>query len=933
LINYACTEKHSEFLNTKLFKSAVQATLLSQDILVGKAQYPTTKIGENANNYRQLGLGYANLGALLMCLGHPYDSDSGRSVAAAITSLITSTAYNFSSELARLKAPFKNWEANAEATQRVVAKHFRAHKKILSEPSIEALLEEGLDSWAQVVKASKKTGFRNCQVSVIAPTGCVVSGTRITTDKGLVKVETLGSTQGEKWQDINAWVATDIGPQVATKFFMNGVKPTRKIITDLGFEIEATLNHRVRVAGPGGYSWKFMADIAKNDILVLLRDTNITAGNAVLKSSNYIELHRHIPGTSPTPVRVPSHMTEDLAYFLGFYMGNGNTKNDRVLRFSIGKKRYEAQRSYLENIIKTSFGLSDFKDVRFKSGAYTCNIYNKDLIEFLRYNYMLKDKSPNAFIPEKVLQSTPAVLVGFIRGLFDSEGSVSRTGVSLSMTSEALINDLQVSLLSLGIVSRKVTYTNRVHSLGKRPLYKLSIAKKEELKIFRSVIGFRDADRIVKLNTICDNFGQSNKSFSHKESWYWKLLADSGGSIYNGTKENRKILTQDALNLYPNNAVFSPVKSIQDGFGLTWDLSVPNGNTYQAGGFVSHNTIGYMMDCATSGLEPELSLRKTKKMVGGGIFSTSNPMVDQALINLNYTDAERADVHQYINDKGYVEGCPTIKQEHIAVFDCSFLANTRFIAPMGHVRMMAAVQPFITGAISKTINAPSSITVEEICNIYMEAWKLGLKSITVYRDGSKASQPLSTNKKAETVAPVEAQGIVRRDMPDESATIRHKFNIGGHKGYLHVGQFEDGQPGELFIRMAKAGSTINGLMDNFGIAVSLGLQYGVPIEAFIEKYKDTKFDPQGWTGNQDIRFAKSLLDYIFRWVDLKFVQKTTAMPEPKIATVVSKEETLRDEISEDVDSAGIPCVHCGHITVPNGSCHKCPSCGATTGCS
>ncbi len=359
-------------------------------------------------------------------------------------------------------------------------------------------------------------------------------------------------------------------------------------------------------------------------------------------------------------------------------------------------------------------------------------------------------------------------------------------------------------------------------------------------------------------------------------------------------------------------------------------------------------TIGFMMDCDTTGIEPDLALVKYKKLVGGGVIKIVNNTVPQALIRLGYKPEQVEQIVSHIDSTGTIEGAPALKPEHLAVFDCSFRPQngTRFIHHMGHVKMMAAVQPFISGAISKTINMPEESTVEEIMEAYIESWRLGLKAVAIYRDGSKRVQPLSsgTSKGAKpgvgaAAAPAVAEKIVyrpvRRKLPDERASLTHKFSIGGHEGYITVGLFEDGTPGELFITMAKEGSTISGLMDSFATAVSYALQYGVPLKFFVDKFSHVRFEPSGWTGNPLVPYAKSIMDYIFRWLGAKFLGPEYALNEagdsPKMRPT---EPEPQQALPFDAAFADAPlCSECGGLMTRNGSCYKCENCGGTSGCS
>jgi ribonucleoside-diphosphate reductase alpha chain len=348
-------------------------------------------------------------------------------------------------------------------------------------------------------------------------------------------------------------------------------------------------------------------------------------------------------------------------------------------------------------------------------------------------------------------------------------------------------------------------------------------------------------------------------------------------------------------------------------------------------------TIGFMMDCDTTGIEPDLALVKYKQLVGGGTIKIVNNTTDEALTTLGYTPDQRKDIVDYINKEDTIEGAPGLSVDHLPVFDCAFRAanGSRSISYMGHIRMMAAAQPFLSGAISKTVNLPNTATVEDVEDAYMAAWKVGLKSLAVYRDGCKKIQPMSTSKtakKSEAVESVSDVVVGRRKLPDERKAIAHKFTVGGHEGYIHVGLYDTGEPGEIFIRMAKEGSTISGIMDSFATAISLGLQQGVSLQTMVEKFSRSKFEPSGFTGNPKIPRATSIMDYLFRWLEEKFlIQKPVGSVEEPVTKPVATPKTGMYSFLARTDAP--MCSECGSITVPNGSCNKCITCGTTTGCS
>jgi ribonucleoside-diphosphate reductase alpha chain len=402
----------------------------------------------------------------------------------------------------------------------------------------------------------------------------------------------------------------------------------------------------------------------------------------------------------------------------------------------------------------------------------------------------------------------------------------------------------------------------------------------------------------------------------------------------------------------------------------SWDDAVELGEEHgyrnaQATVLAPTGTIGFMMDCDTTGVEPDIALVKYKKLVGGGLMKIVNQTVPMALTKLGYSGPQVDAIIDYIDKNETIEGAPGLKESHLPVFDCAFKASkgNRSIHYMGHIKMMGATQPFISGAISKTVNVPKEATVEEIMQAYIQSWKMGAKAISIYRDGSKRTQPLNTSRDktpAElavlaAAAAQLAQQPTRRKLPDERHALTHKFDIAGHEGYITVGLFENGQPGEIFLVMAKEGSTISGFADAFAQAISYALQYGVPLQALVDKFSHVRFEPSGMTRNAEIRFAKSIVDYIFRWMASKFLSNeaqfhagvngreledgnghgtaASAVAEPapppsapKAVSASNAHSTIQNQ--EDAP----PCSTCGAIMIRSGACYKCSNCGNTSGC-
>lgn len=379
-------------------------------------------------------------------------------------------------------------------------------------------------------------------------------------------------------------------------------------------------------------------------------------------------------------------------------------------------------------------------------------------------------------------------------------------------------------------------------------------------------------------------------------------------------------------------------------------------------------TIGFMMDCDTTGVEPDIALVKYKLLAGGGMLKIVNRTVPMALRRMGYAQPQVDAVIDYVDENDTIEGAPGLKGDHLPVFDCAFKPRNgkRYIPYLAHIRMMASVQPFLSGAISKTVNMPNEATADEIMQTYLEGWKLGLKALAIYRDGCKRSQPVNTGKSKdgdEKAVSAEAKPggngakarPLRRRMPTTRQSITHKFDIAGHEGYLTVGLYEDGTPGELFITMAKEGSTVGGLMDSFGTAISLCLQYGVPVKTLCEKFAHSRFEPSGFTKNPDIPIAKSLTDYIFRWLGQTFLEgfkapapakslqadNHHAAPAAAEAPAAVKKPAAKDGVNVQVLDAQFKdfmedapiCDQCGAITVRNGACYRCYNCGNSMGCS
>jgi ribonucleoside-diphosphate reductase alpha chain len=444
-----------------------------------------------------------------------------------------------------------------------------------------------------------------------------------------------------------------------------------------------------------------------------------------------------------------------------------------------------------------------------------------------------------------------------------------------------------------------------------------------------------------------------------------RIARDHGGPFrgYEGNREPfLRVMRKHRAALKDVDRTHVP-RDLYDAAKHSWDDAVEIGQEHgyrnaQATVLAPTGTIGFMMDCDTTGVEPDIALIKYKKLVGGGLMKIVNQTVPMALSRLGYSSAQIKDIVTYIDEVETIEGAPWLQEKDLAVFDCAFkpARGSRSIHYMGHIKMIGAVQPFISGAISKTVNVPKEATIEQIMQAYLDAWRLGAKAISIYRDGSKRTQPLNTSREQQKIVADQVQierltmQPVRRKLPDERQAITHKFDIAGHEGYITVGLYEDGTPGEIFLVMAKEGSTISGFADAFAQAISYALQYGVPLQVLVDKFSHVRFEPSGMTKNADVRFAKSIVDYIFRWMATKFlsteaqyhagVNRREEADPAESADAAPAESRPGGRVNGGMASLAAiqnqedapPCSTCGAIMVRSGSCYKCANCGSTSGC-
>jgi ribonucleoside-diphosphate reductase alpha chain len=949
--------------DTELFCRSVRVVFRAMEILVGEVSYPTARVAANSARYRPLGLGYADLGGLLMSTGLPYDSDNARAVCGAITALMTGEAYRTSAYMAEKLGAFDGYSENRVAMLRVMDKHRCAVEPLRFQFTAfnQGLIDAASEAWNDAIARGLISGFRNAQASVLAPTGCVTADTHLLTSEGLLPITELGDKNGPKWQDHSFLVSQEGKPQQSTRFFVNGVDRVFELRTKAGHRIRATWKHRLRVIDQDGcYVWRRMKDMVAGDTVVL----RLGGHEELLENKDYVR----ISSDSPLGLNLPEFLDEQTAEVLGFYTGNGYTKKRGGLHLVVCDLDPDVDRkiaSWADRL-----GLVVTGEPR--QGCHIINLNSYDLAPWFKSNNWSKppgnrgEGAAGAFVPVSVLRSRSSVLAAYLRGLFTADGTVSinRRGtptVELSTVSEKLAEQVQLCLESLGIAARLSSRQPNKGSLGKRRKYRVSIAHVAAAAVFASKIGFCSQRKTEALQSAlclspsCVSSGARLVSSPLLAELYQKstglpnkvrqniLVRKSQGSA------NTAWLRQQ-LSDYPQlqcsrvaellstgNLQFQSVVScLELEPEATWDIEVPVRNTYLANGFVSHNTIGFVMDCATTGIEPELGLVKYKALAGGGNMKLINPLVPSALRALDYSEKEIAQVLEYVDQHGRVDGCPAMHDEDLAVFDTSLGApgSKRVLSWRAHVDMMAAAQPFLSGAISKTINMPDDCTREEIREAILHAWRQRLKAVAIYRDGSKWSQPLSiTEDKAEQPTLVFGQ---RRKLPRTREAFTHHFRVGGHDGYVTPGLYDDDTLGEIFIKMNKEGSTVAGLMDTIGILTSLGLQYGVPVEVLVDKLSYLDFEPRGMTDNPQVPTARSVVDYVFRWLGQQFsgagarAERRAESRAESNGLSAPKQSSKNSQASQDTVT-GPPCSSCGSMMIRTGPCFSCRACGNSTG--
>jgi ribonucleoside-diphosphate reductase alpha chain len=1145
------------------FRHACRLWTMVLEISVLMAQFPSPEIARKSYEYRTLGLGYANLGTLLMVSGIPYDSPRALAITGAISAILTGESYAASAEMAREIGPFPRYKENAASMLRVMRNHRHAvYNATASEYDRVSVVPMGIDAalcppyllsaarecWDRALEFGEQHGYRNAQATCIAPTGCLVGNSLVITDRGIMRLGALGDVNGSKWQDVDFKVLTDEGERQATKFYLNGIEATRRITTRSGYSIQGTPAHRIKVVdvATGQLQWKRFADVGPDDIVALSMGKLVGQPRTV----NLPPLGEEY-WTGDYTTRVPRTMSPELAELLGYFMGDGSL-HSKGLRFCVSQEDSDVVQ-HLVKRLKDLFNLE--AAITQQTGYVEVGANSVPLAmwwEACKFSKLAphtghSGKGYVPRIPDAVLATNdPEIYGAFLRGLFEADGTVNGSVPSLSMKSSAFCDEVKTVMLALGIPTS--THTT-ISGWGKSPINVIRLRNRFYVIRFDETIGFIGDRKSWAVEASYERQAARHDRV-HLPAGIVQELVPAGSSLTSAValsmgrhegaisrRSARQLLeeTGDERLQHALEFFYDTVESNEDGGEQpTYDLSVPANVTYVANGFVSHNTIGLVMDCDTTGIEPDFALVKFKKLAGGGYFKIINQSIPTALRNFGYNEEQIEDIVRYAKGSGSlygspyvnaetlrargftnediinieralpsvfeigfgfnqwtlgeatmqrlgipseqynaadfdllphlgfsreevegannyicgtmtIEGAPHLKEEHYAVFDCANKCGKlgkRFIHHMGHVRMMSAAQPFISGALSKTVNLTNEATVDEIKETYMRSWDLGLKSIALYRDGSKLSQPLSNKgtdrtgtdngdrqlalseefarqleearkQRADELRPDEilaaaqrilanatntdfkrrvAQALERNRLPAKRRGWTQKAKISGHTVFLRTGEYADGTLGEIFVDLHKEGASFRSLMNCFAIAVSIGLQYGVPLEEFVDKFVFTRFEPNGFVDHPNIKHCTSVVDYIFRVLGMEYLGRTDFVqvkPEDKDVDETHHEEHAQTEFEARVnaqqvaDEATPPrkqptsgsaqprqqttaksptvvdpgvaaqlsalrsreaqmaslmgdaplCDVCGSITRRNGACYVCDSCGRSMGCS
>lgn len=950
----------------KSYREVVKLGILVMEASVHWGCYPTTQIAENSWKFRPLGLGYTNLGALLMKLGLPYDSTEGRDLAAFLMNTLTAEAYHTSALIAQNVGPFKEFGFNKQPMLEVISEHAKQMSRFYLQDSyvhnnIPGAVDDIKQLWDDTIELGRIYGYKNAQVSLLAPTGCVNQGTMIPTSYGMMQLGRIGDTLSENtWQDIDYEVASDSGLRKANKFHINAMENVVTIKTSSGNSITGTPAHRIKVLNDvGQFVWKRFSDIKRGDIVPSLMGTIYGGSHKIYVSDT----------NSIKAVEVDV----ELAELLGVFANKGEFCQNGEFVFSLDKENKEIE-DRIYNFFQRKWDVEVSKQTLSGVNYHIKSEWMGKIWKSLWDNNIINKKVPNAIFAS----NDERIYKAFIRGFFET----SHIGeFAIIVNAGRFAQQIYLMLLALGIHSN-IEEKDGMNQVGIISEYYVDKYLKE--------IGFL-SDSLNKL------YGEKSADVYINDKVY--LTKSLYNKIADVMKENVLEIPYDITEEYiiPHeyrisreyideyidmlpNSLKSELKercyfaydsvfevTLSENPEPTYDISVPNGNTYIANGFISHNTISFAMNCESTGLEPFFSNIVYKKVADGSFMSMTNECIRDGLKALHYSDSDIEDIMKYVEENhGMVEGAPHLKEEHFSVFDTASKNGngTRYISPMAHVLMLSSLQPNMSASASKTTNVPNETTIEEIEEIYRNAWEFGVKCVALYRDGCKAAQPLSTklddpnaikpleeysyaelldyakNQPNETVSVpvIESVSEAKRErLPFEPKCIKNEIQMDDQTFHIIRSFYDDGRLGEIFVTVGKNGSTVKGLQEVLCMIISKALQYGVPAEVLAKTMRHHEFSPNGFVYNHpNIKSASSIPDLMSKFLDISIGNYQYCQVKP----TEDEKKDLKDIKKPTIDGLkfepvyGERCTECGSTKlVKAGVCKYCQSCGNSTGCS
>jgi ribonucleotide reductase alpha subunit len=959
------------------YLQAVKLMVMMMEGSVHWGSYPTEKVAENSYKYRPLGLGICNLGSLLMMMGVPYDSDEGRNIAAFLMSALTSKAYTTSAAMAHKIGPFEKFEENKEPMLNIIRKHRNAFMELTKDKNCGIFNKEinRIDNiWAQAENLGNAHGYRNAQVSLIAPTGCLSGSTLISTDKGLVRLNDVNNYNGE-WQDIDLQVMTDEGAKHADSFYINKIENVVSITTDSGYQINGTLGHKIKIIDTAGqFIWAKLSDI--NNPLVPLVIGSMTG------ELNYVTLPKFeaLDPEAPKLTTVSKFMNSELAEFIGMYMANGYIDNDTI---SIEVDKQE--RELLDRIIhigKSLFNLEPNMESRTTLPHVDMIFKDSDLVNwFIKcgFNKLSPESKWTANIPHIPYNLRASndkdIYLAFLKGIYRCAGNRRTTKFDSTsyfvIPNESFAKDIQTMLLAIEIPT-KIT---RLDTAKNRKLF----PKYYNQKLFFIRVLQKSFDRFDKIQFISKwkkyEVKHLDKSLFEPVITQIPITADIHSKILNSpdiSDRDRAVIERRRLLIPRDFAIrileFVDIPELEERLKYfydrvsskvlleeteTFDIQVPDNHTYIANGFISHNTISFALDSESTAAEPFYSNMIYKRLIDGSYMTLVNGSIEIALKKLNYSSNDINNIMKYIKDNnGMVEGAPNLNPDHLSIFDTAARNGNgkRCISVEGHIKMVGAVQPHISGGQSKTCNIPREATVEDIKNIYRRAWELGCKCITIYRDGCKATQPLSSGLSVEERKSnlenlnyydllkyaEEAKIGSRRYLPNQPKCLKDTVEMDGHKFHVIRSFFDDGTLGEIFFTIGKQGNVVKGLQEILCIILSKALQYGVPVDVLSKSMRNHEFGPKGMVyGHPNIKSATSISDLMSKFMDISENNYTYCQVKPddyeddQAKMIIEKYKDVKKELIY-----GKICPVCSSDKIVKaGTCEYCLTCGNSSGCS